>query len=123
MKVYFENYSYYPALRTRLAEMMGLSNLSHENKQKILPLISLGKWPRSEEIQVSLDKTLEVMNNLPFILDVTKENSHHCASSFELLSHENGFKNWIDFCSINDNIIPVVQMPDSAKLRDISLKR
>lgn len=87
--------------------------------RKILPLISLGKWPRSEEIQVSLDKSLEVMSNLPFILDVTKDNSHHCASSFELLSPENGFKNWIEFCSRNDNIIPVVQMPDSAKLRDI----
>ncbi|HBB0077279.1 TPA: hypothetical protein J1554_003852, partial [Escherichia coli] len=58
MKVYFENYSYYPALRTRSAEMTGLNNLSYENKKKILPLISLGKWPRSEEIQVSLDKSL-----------------------------------------------------------------
>lgn len=122
MKVYFENYSYYPALRTRSAEMTGLNNLSYKNKQKILPLISLGKWPRSEEIQVSLDKSLEVMSNLPFILDVTKENSHHCASSFELLSPENGFKKWIEFCSRNDNIIPVVQMPDSAKLRDISIQ-
>ncbi|MFG3825139.1 protein beta, partial [Escherichia coli] len=41
---------------------------------------------------------------------------------FELLSPENGFKNWIEFCSRNDNIIPVVQMPDSAKLRDISIQ-
>ncbi|MCV6039290.1 protein beta, partial [Escherichia coli] len=39
-----------------------------------------------------------------------------------LLSPENGFKNWIEFCSRNDNIIPVVQMPDSAKLRDISIQ-
>lgn len=34
MKVYFENYSYYPALRTRSAEMTGLNNLSYENKKK-----------------------------------------------------------------------------------------
>lgn len=122
MKVNFDNYSYYPALRTRSAEMTGLSNLPHDKKEKILPLISLGKWPRSEEIQVSLDKSLEVMNNLPFILDVTKENSHHCASSFELLSQENGFRNWIEFCSQSENIIPVIQMPDSARLRDISIQ-
>ncbi|MEZ2577936.1 beta family protein [Buttiauxella ferragutiae] len=122
MKVNFDNYSYYPALRTRAAEITGLSNLAQDKKEKILPLISLGKWPRSEEIQASLDKSFEAMNNLPFILDVTKESSHHCTSSFELLSQEGGFKNWIEFCSQSENIIPVVQMPDSAKLRDISIQ-
>lgn len=119
MKVNFDSYSYYPALRTRAAEILGLSKLAHEKKEKILPLITLGKWPRSDEIQISLDKSLEAMNNLPFILDVTQENKHHCASSFDLLSSENNFSNWIAFCSKNENVIPVVQMPESARLRDI----
>ncbi|EDS6190257.1 protein beta [Salmonella enterica subsp. enterica serovar Mississippi] len=119
MKVNFDSYSYYPALRTRAAEILGLSNLAYDKKEKILPLITLGKWPRSDEIKVSLDKSLEAMNKLPFILDVTQENKHHCASSFDLLSSEKNFSNWISFCSNNENIIPVVQMPESARLRDI----
>lgn len=122
MKVNFDSYSYYPALRTRAAEILGLSKIATEKKEKILPLITLGKWPRSDEIQVSLDKTIEAMEGFPFILDVTQENKHHCNSSFELLSPENNFKKWIEFCSQNDCIIPVVQMPDSARLRDISLQ-
>lgn len=119
MKINFDSYSYYPALRTRAAEILGLNKLAHEEKEKILPLVTLGKWPRAEEIQASLDKTLEAMNDLPFILDVTQENKHHCASSVDLLSSENSFQNWITFCSRNESIIPVVQMPESAKLRDI----
>lgn len=119
MKVNFDSYSYYPALRTRAAEILGLSNLTREKKEKILPLITLGKWPRSEEIQISLDKSLEAMNGLPFILDVTQENKHHCASSFDLISAENSFTNWISFCTKNENVIPVIQMPEAAKLRDI----
>ena len=67
MKVNFDSYSYYPALRTRAAEILGLSKLAHEKKEKILPLITLGKWPRSDEIQISLDKSLEAMNNLPLL--------------------------------------------------------
>ncbi|VVA47757.1 hypothetical protein SERVES_01474 [Serratia ficaria] len=122
MKVNFDSYSYYPALRTRAAEILGLSQLTHEKKGKILPLITLGKWPRADDIQVSLDKTQDAMKGSPFILDVTQENKHHCPSSFDLLSHENNFKNWISFCSQNENIIPVVQMPESAKLRDIALQ-
>ncbi|MFQ2105298.1 beta family protein [Aeromonas rivipollensis] len=119
MSINFDDYSYYPALRTRAAEILGLNQLTHDKKEKILPLVTLGKWPRADEIQVSLDKTLEAMDGLPFILDVTQENKHHCASSLELLSSENNFSNWISFCSRNDAIIPVVQMPESARLRDV----
>lgn len=119
MKINFDSYSYYPALRTRAAEILGLSQLAHDKKKKILPLVTLGKWPRADEIQTSLDKTLEAMGTLPFILDVTQENKHHCASSFELLSTENNFSNWISFCSKNNQIIPVVQMPEYARLREI----
>lgn len=119
MRLDFDNYKYYPALRTRAAEILGLSELPYNKKEKILPLITLGKWPRADDIQISLDKTLDAMDGLPFILDVTQENKHHCSSSLELISHENNFSNWISFCSQNEKIVPVVQMPDAARLRDI----
>jgi len=115
----FDNYSYYPAIRTRAAEILGLKMLGYDIKKKIVPLITLGKWPRSEDIKVSLDKTLDAMDGLPFILDVTKENKHHCESSRDLLSPSENYSNWINFVSERDSIIPVVQMSDTSKLRDV----
>lgn len=117
-----ENYKYYPALRTRASEIQGLKQLSIENKKKIIPLITLGKWPRSEDIRISVDKTLDAMDGNPFIIDVTQENKHHCDTSLNLLSPDNGFKNWLEFCDSYENVIPTIQIPQSAKLRDIVIQ-
>lgn len=115
----FDEYKYYPSLRTRAAEILGLEKLSYQVKEKILPIITLGKWPRNEEIQTSFDKAINAMEGLPFILDVTKEEKHHCLSSKSLLSPEDNFSNWRSFCLQKENVIPIIQMPDNAKLREI----
>ncbi|POP69008.1 beta family protein [Pseudomonas syringae] len=122
MYVDFERYGYYPALRTRAAELGGLKQLTRHEKEKIVPLITLGKWPRSEDIQVSLDKVVDAMGDLPFILDVTRESKHHCENSASLLSPENNFSAWRNFVSQKDNIVPVVQITDSARIRDITMQ-
>lgn len=122
MYVDFERYGYYPALRTRAAELGGLKQLTRQEKEKIVPLITLGKWPRSEDIQISLNKVVDAMDDLPFILDVTREGKHHCENSVSLLSPDNSFAAWRNFVSQRDNIIPVVQITDSAKIRDITMQ-
>jgi len=122
MYVDFESYGYYPALRTRAAELGGLKQLTRQEKEKIVPLITLGKWPRSEDIQVSLDKVVDAMEDLPFILDVTREGKHHSESSAGLLSTENNFSAWRNFVSQRKNIVPVVQITDGAKLREITMQ-
>lgn len=118
----FENYNYYPTLRTRGAEILGLENLSNENKKKILPIITLGKWPRSDDIKISMNKAIEAMGDNFFIVDLTQEIKHHCESSLELLSPQQNFRNWTEFCAQYKNIIPTVQMTESAKLRDIVMQ-
>jgi hypothetical protein len=121
-KIQFENYNYYPTLRTRGAEILGLEKLSDENKKKILPIITLGKWHRSDDIKTSMNKTIESVNGNQFIVDVTQEVKHHCESSLDLLSHQQNFKKWIDFCSQYEKIIPTVQITELAKLRDIVMQ-
>jgi len=122
MYVDFERYGYYPALRTRAAELGGLKQLTRQEKEKIVPLITLGKWPRSEDIQVSLDKVIDAMDDLPFILDVTREGKHHSEGSVGLLSEENNFAAWRSFVSQRENIVPVVQITDAARLREITMQ-
>lgn len=59
MKVNFDSYSYYPALRTRAAEILGLSKLAHEKKEKILPLITLGNGPAQMKFKSLLIRVLK----------------------------------------------------------------
>lgn len=120
MKINFENYLYFPALRTRAAELLGLKELDNNVKKNILPVITLGKWPRSEEIQSSLDKSIDAMGSLPFILDLTREDSHHNNSSLALHSDKDGFAAWRKFLDKYEQIIPVVQITKNARLRDLT---
>ncbi len=122
MSVDFEACLYYPALRSRAAELAGLKHLEENVKKEILPIITLGKWPRSENIQHSLDKAIDAMGDLPFILDVTREASHHNASSISLQSTDDAFKQWRKFVSQKEQIIPVVQISKGARLRDVTLQ-
>jgi len=119
MKINFEDCLYYPALRSRAAELAGLKQLDNEVKQKVLPIITLGKWPRSEDIQSSLDKSIDAMGDAPFILDLTREATHHNGSSLALQSDSDGFKAWRNFVSQHEQIIPVVQITKSTRLRDL----
>lgn len=122
MPIQFENYKYYPALRTRAAELAGLKNLSDDYKNRILPLITLGKWPKAEDIQTSLDKAIESMGAFPFFLDVTRETKHHNNSSQALLNPRNNYAAWRDFVAEKDSILPIVQMGEDARLREITVQ-
>lgn len=119
MKISFDEYNYYPALRTRAAELTGLKNLSAAHKEKVLPLVTLGKWPRSDDIQASLEKAVDAMGDLPLLLDVTREPKHHTQSSQALLAPEGNFEAWRRFVSQYEQVVPVVQITDEAKLREI----
>lgn len=122
MKVNFNDRIYYPSLRSRAAELLGLKELSQNVKSNILPIITLGKWPRSDDIQASMDEVLTAMEGLPFILDVTREAAHHNGSSLELLDGLNGFQAWRGFVNRYENVIPVIQLNGSARVRDLTMQ-
>lgn len=115
----FENYGYFPALRSRQAEMKGLAQLTEERKDKIIPLITLGKWPRSEDLGVSVLQAQKAMNNRPIFLDLTNEKSSLSNTINVLRDPANSFGNWIDFIKKFENVIPVIQFNPQQKIRDI----
>lgn len=117
----YSTFSYIPALRTRASEMAGYKNLSSHDKSLILPMFTLGKWPRSEEIITSYEKINAATEDNSYILDVTKETQHHTTSSKSLLDPADNYKAWIDFLRTNCNssAIPIVQMSAGDPIRNI----
>ncbi|CAM5179860.1 hypothetical protein OURE66S_02485 [Oligella ureolytica] len=71
MELDFLDYKYYPTLRTRHAELSGLKHLAFSAKEKILPILTLGEWPRSKGVERSIEKSNEAFDSLPFIADLT----------------------------------------------------
>jgi len=119
VNVSYEEYKYFPTLRTRLAEMRGLKELDDVRKRKILPLITLGRWPKAIDFSKSVDKAEEVMNSLPHFLDLTSDATHLGDQQKILRDPANAFEAWRQFAGKYGSAIPVVQLVHGAKVRDI----
>lgn len=115
----FESYKYFPALRTRQAELKGLQELNQERKAKVLPLLTLGKWRQSPDFCRSAEKADESMTGLPFFLDLTTDGRHLAEKISQLRDSSNGFRAWRNFANQYDRAIPVVQFANGARIRDV----
>lgn len=114
----YERYLYFPTLRTRQAEMRGLQELNIDRKRRLLPLLTLGRWPKAMDFARSAEKANEVMEGLPHFLDLTTDASHLGAEQQKLRDPANGFEAWRVFVQGYANAIPVVQLVAGAKQRD-----
>ncbi|WP_153115892.1 beta family protein [Rhodocyclus tenuis] len=119
MDVSFEDYKYYPALRTRPAEMYGYRQLSDESKRNMLPIITLGAWRNQEGISESISQLQKAVGERPFILDLTAESSHQNAALRKVLDSEENFKAWQSYVTDIPNAVPVIQITPSAKNQQI----
>lgn len=115
----FDEYHYYPTLRTRNAEIKGLEKLDASLKQKMLPLITLGKWPKSEDFAKSANKAAEAMEGSPFFIDLPSDPRHHSVTSTELTNPADNFSRWRDFVAQYEQAIPIAQMTGGTR-REIS---
>lgn len=115
----FENYKYFPALRTRQAELKGLQELNQDRKRRVLPLLTLGKWRQAPDFCRAAEKADEAMDGLPFFLDLTTDGRHLADQIGQLRDSTKGFKAWRDFASNYEHAIPVVQFATGARVRDI----
>lgn len=115
----FSSYSYYPALRTRRAEMRGLSELDSNRKRKVLPLITLGEWPRATSFEQSLEAAVEAMEGLPFIADMTTDLSRLPEERQQLIDCTKGFQAWRQFTDECALAIPTVIITAGSKTRDV----
>lgn len=119
IQIDFGRFNYYPTLRTRVAELKGLAKLDNDRKEKILPLITLGKWPRSEEFSRSAEKAAEAMGDRNYILDLPIDARHHTESSRTLTRSDNAFGAWRAFIDTQPLAVPTIQFGDHAPQRDI----
>ncbi|MBB3006016.1 beta family protein [Cupriavidus alkaliphilus] len=116
---YFENFNYYPALRARPAEVLGYERLDDARKDGLLPIFTVGAWPRQEGIAESIQKIKAAVGKRSFILDVTRESLYMNSATQSLLEPEQNFANWRKFVSAIPNVIPVVQITPSAKISQV----
>ncbi|WP_085647972.1 MULTISPECIES: beta family protein [unclassified Pseudomonas] len=120
MSIVFGSYNYYPALRSRPAEVTGYENLSDDKKSDIIPTFTLGAWPRQSNVVVPLEKIVSAAGGRPIILDLTTESSFVTSDLQELKDPSRNFLKWQDFISaIEAPVIPVVQITEDAKLSQI----
>src|SRR5262249_28242080 len=108
--VKFDDYSYYPALRTRQAELKGLEYLDEARPAKIVPLLTLGRWPKALSFTKAADKAKEVMNGRPYFIDLTTDRNHLPTEQTSLRSPDNAFAAWRSFATSSESAIPVAQL-------------
>lgn len=119
-EVNFDDYKYYPALRTRLAELKGLEHVDPERKSKILPLFTLGRWPKATDFSRSADKVAAIMEGRPYFLDLTSDANHLAEAQQVLRQPDNAFSEWRSFATARTGSIPIVQTPPGARTRDVA---
>lgn len=119
MPAYFERFPYYPALRTRPAEMLGYEKIAVEIKDALLPLITLGAWPKQPGVLASLENAKAAMGNRPYLLDLTSEPKYQNPEVLALLSPDGSFNAWRKFVQADPLAIPVIQMPADLRLPEL----
>lgn len=119
MTIRFDDYPYYPALRTRPAEMEGYKELTQQIKKSLLPIVTLGAWPRMDGLGESLAKLQAAVEKRPVILDLTRESAYQNSEVKDLMNSDSNFKAWCEFASRIPNAIPMVQITTDAKQSQI----
>jgi len=113
-----DRYPYFPMLRTRQAELKGLDQLRSEQKQAMLPMLTLGRWPKATDFSKGAEKAAQVMAGAPYCLDLTQDITHLPDVQRRLRSPQHGFKAWRDFVKDWPQALPVLQTHPEASLRD-----
>lgn len=118
----FTDFNYIPILGVRPAEMRALEELSAHTKDVMLPYIVLQPWLAANELASTVARVNATMGVRPIIADIVaptiikgKRRPVHDAFD-ELRNSHDGFRNYIDFVSDNENFIPSMQLADLSQL-------
>ncbi len=89
----FGSYQYYPALRSRMWELRGYSELANEDKDSLLPLISVAKFQSTKNVTGVTDIIAKTMNGRPIVVYLETSEYYRCVGAEEFLDPSNEFKN------------------------------
>ncbi len=112
-------YTYFPTLRTRAAELRGLKELDDARKERIVPMLTLGQWRGSSELNKAAEKAVDAVGDRPFFMDLSSDKRKVEAHWEQLRNPAGAFNEWRDFAAQYPNAIPVVQIPSGTRTRDI----
>lgn len=122
----FKRIGYIPVLSLKPSEMAALEELSEVEKSSLLPLISLKKWANASDIDKALARVVKAFGKRPWIADIDLEssfindilsnvsdNEKEVVTQFRaLLDPSDGYLNWFEFVTNNEDIIPCLILKD-----------
>ncbi|MDH1333514.1 beta family protein [Comamonas testosteroni] len=110
---------YFPTLRTRAAELLGLEKLDDKRKDSIIPLLTLGSWRGNSDLGKAAEKCVEAMGSRPFFMDLSAD-SRKAEDHWAVLNNSGeSYEEWRNFASKYQGAIPVVLMPTGARTREV----
>jgi hypothetical protein len=119
MTVNFDQYRYYPSLRSRMWEMRGYAELSDEDKDKLLPIVPLASHHRTKAISDVATKVEEYLGGRTRILDLEQSATYACDERRGLMAPDNGFAKWREFISTQQNVVPTALLSGESAVRNI----
>lgn len=119
MNIDYESHQYYPTLRTRKSELLGLKELSEARKQKILPLLTLGCWRNNiPDPMRSIEEVHNAIADQPYICDLTTKKSHLSEPMRPFQDPTDGYKAWRQFVQQSGIAVPACVLSATGKVRD-----
>ncbi|MPQ76820.1 hypothetical protein [Hydrogenovibrio sp. JE_KL2] len=107
----YEDYCYFPKIRTRQAELLGFEQLEEGTRASILPLFSVTTLGQRKTVSSVLDGVKEkFFERLDYFLLEFESNKHvKCEDLDYYLSEENNFEKWVSLhkeIDAKSNLIP-----------------
>jgi hypothetical protein len=119
----FNSVSYIPLLNVRPAEVRAVEEMTERSKDELLPYIFLGPWASAHRLDSTLSRIEAAYENRPVVLDVARAEPEPGAPRREvhaqldaLCDPANGYRNWCEFVSRNENVIPALQIADPTQI-------
>ncbi|QFU15316.1 beta family protein [Microvirga thermotolerans] len=119
MTISFDDYTYYPSLRTRLWEMRGYKELGAAEKERVLPMFVLTKHNQTTGAGAVCQVVQASLEERSFILDVESSPIYACDDTNAFLDPAGGFQAWRNFVQAQPGAIPTALLPSGAPIRDI----
>ena len=109
----FNNYCYFPILRTKDAEIRAIGNLSDKTLDYILPIFELTKSRRTKkdpigDIAKRIEQIARIQGSRPFILDVTTDDKQVNEQTESLLAPSGGYEHWRTFLSAYSSMLDII---------------
>lgn len=118
---------YMPIIRTRAAELRGFRELSAAVHDSLFPLVELTRSRRSSknpggDIQKSIDATVEILGDRPFVVDLTTLASQQNSEFNQLLDDTDAFQGWTNFARdhLPPTCVPIVHLTDPFEKSDFT---